>query len=961
MHTVRLQRSQIHTGPLILVNQNHPLHAQNAPLACVDERWPEVLLERCSARLLAACVQAVQGSGVIVPVSGWRSRQEQQQIWSDTLERQGEVFTRRYVALPGCSEHETGLAIDLGKMADQIDFIRPDFPDTGVCGAFRRTAALYGFVQRYRREKETVTGIAEEPWHFRYVGVPHALWMEELGLALEEYADFVRDHPRTRCLPNGTPVRVSYWPCPFDAVEIPVPDTCWQISGDNVGGFFLTAWGGRGMKAARGLAMLDWGRLMAAVLVLCIHTSPLTSFSNAADLWLTRVLARVAVPYFLMLSGYFLARQNWQTIGHFCKKIFFMYVVAVVLYLPLNWYHGGMTSVQWLRAIALDGTMYHLWYFPAVLLGVWIARGLLRLGNIPAFCIAVGLYLIGLGGDSYYGLVCQIGPMRSFYDGVFQVWTYTRNGLFFTPLFFLLGALPVQMRQRTAAVGAVAAMVCMSLEAFWLHQTGSVRHDSMYLSLPVCMVFLFTLLRGANAAQDRRARGISMLVYLLHPWCIVLVRGAAKVLGLQVWLVQNSVVYFLAVLSLSFAAATIAWGLRPLPRETQARAWRELDLDALRHNAAQLQDALAPECQLIAVVKADAYGHGAAAVCRCLQKQGMRAYAVASLAEGIALRKKGLRGEILILGDTPPRQAPLLARWRLTQTLSGLPQAVALSQQGLRLRTHLALDTGMHRLGVFAQDLEAIEQIYRLPNLRIQGVFSHLCVCDSLKERDIAFTQWQLQQFYQAVNQIRKMGFDPGHIHIQASYGIWNLPAQPCSYARAGMALYGVQSQPGPVQYPLQLQPVLALRARISVVQILQAGQRAGYGLEFCAERPTRLAVVGIGYADGLPRQLPQCGGQVLIRGQRCPMVGKMCMDQLLVDVTQLQEASPGDVVTLLGCDGTQMIRAEEVAVSCGTIANEVLSRLNPLLPVVCREKMRQRSLKHKQHSASCARQNQQV
>ncbi len=243
MHTIRLQRSQIHTGPLILVNRNHPLHAQTAPLAYVDERWPEVLLERCSARLLAACVQAVQGSGVIMPVSGWRSRQEQQQIWSDTLERQGEIFTRRYVALPGCSEHETGLAIDLGKMADQIDFIRPDFPDTGVCGAFRRTAALYGFVQRYRREKETVTGIAEEPWHFRYVGVPHALWMEELGLALEEYADFVRDHPRARCLPNGTPVRVSYWPCPFDAVEIPVPDTCWQISGDNVGGFFLTVWG----------------------------------------------------------------------------------------------------------------------------------------------------------------------------------------------------------------------------------------------------------------------------------------------------------------------------------------------------------------------------------------------------------------------------------------------------------------------------------------------------------------------------------------------------------------------------------------------------------------------------------------------------------------------------------------------------------------------------------------------
>ena len=244
MRTVSIPREQIFQGPLVLVNRAHPLHEkERSALTSVDPHHPDILLESRARQLLSACIQKAGGQREIVPVSGWRSQQEQQRIWDDSMAEHGETFTRQYVALPGCSEHQTGLAIDLGKAAGYIDFIRPAFPYDGVCGRFRRLAARYGFIERYQRGKEEVTGISAEPWHFRYVGAPHAQLMETNGLCLEEYRDFLRQGPRSVALENGRMAQVFDVPAAGAVTEVEVPEGCCQISGDNVEGFILTWWG----------------------------------------------------------------------------------------------------------------------------------------------------------------------------------------------------------------------------------------------------------------------------------------------------------------------------------------------------------------------------------------------------------------------------------------------------------------------------------------------------------------------------------------------------------------------------------------------------------------------------------------------------------------------------------------------------------------------------------------------
>lgn len=233
----------VHSGNLILVNARHPLTEQRRPLLAPAIPGSGVLLESHAAAMLTGALGRIGALGDIVPVSGWRSRREQQEIWDSTMAESGGEFTRKYVALPGCSEHETGLAIDLALRAEEIDFIRPDFPRDGVCGRFRAIAADYGFIERYPAGKEHITGIAAEPWHFRYVGRPHAHLMAELGLTLEEYVELLRSYP----YPGGVLSTESGGygaDIGFTSSYEPslAPSTPYQVSGNNVDGYILTLW-----------------------------------------------------------------------------------------------------------------------------------------------------------------------------------------------------------------------------------------------------------------------------------------------------------------------------------------------------------------------------------------------------------------------------------------------------------------------------------------------------------------------------------------------------------------------------------------------------------------------------------------------------------------------------------------------------------------------------------------------
>lgn len=330
-------------------------------------------------------------------------------------------------------------------------------------------------------------------------------------------------------------------------------------------------------------AGVDWFRLPAALLVIAIHTAPLSGISPGLDAAVTYGLGRLAVPFFFMTTGYFLIgpcllgkKGSRERYGRFEIRMLILYGAASVLYLPVAWYAGNLpkTPRELMQMVLFDGTFYHLWYFPALLLGGRIARGLGRLGKEKALALAGGLYLAGLLGDSYYGLTAQIPLLKAGYEALFQIMGYTRNGLFFAPLFLLLGAYmkkPEKDGRRTgrvswrAGVGnftaagvpiALTAGILMT-EAFLVFRLGLARHDSMYLSLPAAMYVWYQGLLSAGGSAPRWLRDGTLCVYVIHPLVIILVRGAAKYTGTAALLVENPMVHYLAVCAGSLAAAAL--------------------------------------------------------------------------------------------------------------------------------------------------------------------------------------------------------------------------------------------------------------------------------------------------------------------------------------------------------------------------------------------------------------------
>lgn len=355
------------------------------------------------------------------------------------------------------------------------------------------------------------------------------------------------------------------------------------------------------MKTKQGL---DAFRIPAALLVIAIHTSPLASFSRTADFLLTRVAARVAVPFFLMVTGFFLlpgitgpkapeasASEASRRLFRQTGRLLFIYLLSILLYLPLNLYAGQLSRLTipgLLRMIFFDGTFYHLWYLPAAAEGILLVYLLSRFFTFRG-CLAICslLYLTGLGGDSYWGLISRYALPSAFYQGIFSFCDYTRNGIFFAPLFLCLGWLLA--RRSLAAVFRSGRfrkifsggfflffLFLMAAEALFLRQAGWMRHDSMYLMLPPCMVFLFLWLleypeKAARRQRTQRppSRSLSLILYIIHPWMIVLVRGAARFLGLEQFLVNQSLIHYLAVASGSCLLGVMIWKLQWILHHTK--------------------------------------------------------------------------------------------------------------------------------------------------------------------------------------------------------------------------------------------------------------------------------------------------------------------------------------------------------------------------------------------------------
>lgn len=369
----------------------------------------------------------------------------------------------------------------------------------------------------------------------------------------------------------------------------------------------------------------------------------------------------------------------------------------------------------------------------------------------------------------------------------------------------------------------------------------------------------------------------------------------------------------------------------------QARAWIELDAAALRHNVQELQGLLPAGAHLMPVVKADAYGHGAALVAKELNRMGIRSFCVATATEGAALRACGIRGEILVLGYTEPEQFPLLQRCRLTQTLTDSGYAYLLDAYGrkrnLRLPVQIKIDTGMHRLGQRPEELEQIHSVWQRRHLAVTGVYTHLCEDEAATQAGRAMTSRQADAFFSLIAALERSGCPCGTRHLLASEGLLRYASLGGDCARVGIALYGVLASRSCLSdCPVQLQPVLSLKARVAQTRFVPQGEGVGYGQLDCADHDRRIATLTIGYADGVDRLL-SCGrGHVLLHACAAPVVGLICMDQMMVDITRIPEVRAGDTAVLIGRSGDCEITAYDLAEATGTITNEVLSRLGARL-----------------------------
>lgn len=365
----------------------------------------------------------------------------------------------------------------------------------------------------------------------------------------------------------------------------------------------------------------------------------------------------------------------------------------------------------------------------------------------------------------------------------------------------------------------------------------------------------------------------------------------------------------------------------------------EIDLAALRHNYQLIRTSISRRAEILAVVKADAYGHGFMDISRELEELGVNAFGVAFLAEGIQLRKAGIDKPILLLGGVYPGQERKCIGYNLSTIVFTLDQAQALNHAAGKLfrkaHIHLKIDTGMGRLGIpWEQTPSLLKELVKLPNISLEGIVSHFASADELDESGQYFTRLQTERFLWSIAETRKAGYSPRYIHIANSAAALLKDVPGCNLIRPGIALYGAAPSPD-FQGKLDLHPVMRVKSRIAMLKWVEPGTPISYARRFTTNERSLIASVPVGYADGYPRALTN-RGEVLVRGHRVRVAGTVCMDWIMLDVTDVKDVAVGDEVVLVGSDKAgNCISGEELAQAAGTIPYEIFCGISKRVPRV--------------------------
>lgn len=367
------------------------------------------------------------------------------------------------------------------------------------------------------------------------------------------------------------------------------------------------------------------------------------------------------------------------------------------------------------------------------------------------------------------------------------------------------------------------------------------------------------------------------------------------------------------------------------------RTWAEIDIDNLKKNVENYKKHLSPENELLCVVKANCYGHCDSAIVPVLENElGIKWFAVSNILEGKKLRDIGIKGEILILGYTPPEEAQALAGLNIIQACTEYDYAEQLSKyaKDKSIRIHIALDTGMTRIGLRGtvnEICDRIEKIKALKKLNTEGIFTHLAVADSDENDDPEYTQKQISKITAVDDELKSRGVRLEQCHFLNSAGGVYHNSSKSTLARLGIILYGLMPNPKK-PLPFKPLPVMSLKSCVSMVKTVEENICVSYGRTYKTDKPTVLATVCCGYADGYPRHLSNIG-EVIIHGQKAKITGRVCMDQFMCDVTDIKDVKAGDTVTLIGTEETETITADDIAQLTGTIGYEIVCDISPRVP----------------------------